>query len=78
VIAGFVPQPAPVGTHPHALSPASTTGLEITFLILLVTLAAGGVFLLFARHSYPRDVATAAASNQGGRATASSRGRTAA
>jgi hypothetical protein len=34
-------------------------------LIMLVTLAAGGVFLLVARRTYPRDVATAGASNQG-------------
>jgi sugar phosphate permease len=38
------------------------TGLEWSFLILLATLAAAGVFLARARHTYPVDVATAAAS----------------
>jgi hypothetical protein len=47
------------------ISPAAARGLEITFLALLTTLAAGGLFLLRARKTYPRDVATAAASNQG-------------
>jgi MFS family permease len=66
LIAGFVPQQAPVGTHPGAVSAATGTGLEVTFLIMLVALFAAAVFLLYARRSYPRDVATAAASNQGG------------
>ncbi len=79
LIAGFLPQQAPVGTKVHGtVTPAQATGYEITFLILLVTLVAGGVFLIFARNSYPRDVATAAASNQGGRAMPAPRGRTAA
>jgi MFS family permease len=81
LIAGFVPQQTPVGTQVHGvITHAKSTGLELTFLILLVTLIAGGVFLLFARHSYPRDVATAAASNQGGKpgATRVDRGRAAA
>ena len=65
LIAGFVPAQAPVGSHPATPSHASTLGLELTFLILLATLAAGGAFLLIARRSYPRDVATAGASNQG-------------
>ena len=38
------------------------TGLEWSFLILLATLAAAGIFLARARHTYPVDVATAAAS----------------
>lgn len=65
LIAGFVPRQAPIGTHPAVVSAAEARGLEITFLVLLVTLAAAGVTLLRARHTYPRDVATAAASNQG-------------
>ncbi len=65
LIAGIVPAQAPIGTHPGPLSSNASTGLEITFLILLATLTAAGVFLAAARHSYPRDVATAGASNQG-------------
>jgi MFS family permease len=67
LIAGFVPQQAPVGTHIHGgISSASATGLEITFLVMLVALIAAGVVLLAARRTYPRDVATAGASHQGG------------
>jgi MFS family permease len=63
VIAGFVPEQAPIGTHTHNAVPSATgTGLQISFLIMLVTLAAAGVFLLRARHTYPTDVATAGAS----------------
>jgi MFS family permease len=67
LIAGFYPKQAPVGTHPSSkdITAPTTHGLEITFLILLVALALGGVAMLRARHTYPRDVATAAASNQG-------------
>jgi MFS family permease len=67
LIAGFYPSQAPVGTHPNAkdFTPATAHGLEITFLILLVALALGGLSMLRARFTYPRDVATAAASNQG-------------
>jgi predicted MFS family arabinose efflux permease len=39
-----------------------TSALAYTFLIMLVPVAAGGLILLRARHTYPRDVATAAAS----------------
>jgi MFS family permease len=66
LIAGIVPAQAPVGTHPGGVSAASATGLEYTFLVMLVTLFAAGVFLIFAHRHYARDVATAAASNQGG------------
>jgi hypothetical protein len=46
--------------------PASTaTGLEFTFLIMLAALATAAVLLARARRTYPVDVATAAASNQG-------------
>jgi hypothetical protein len=63
LIAGFVPPQAPIGTHAHnAVSSSTGTGLQICFLIMLVTLAAAGVFLLKARKTYPRDVATAGAS----------------
>jgi MFS family permease len=67
LIAGIVPAQTPVGTHVHGAIPSkSATGLEITFLVLLATLVAAGVFLWMARRTYPSDVATAAASNQGG------------
>jgi MFS family permease len=65
LIAGIAPEQAPIGTHPGVISPGAARGLEISFLLLLGALAAAGVFLLRARHTYPRDVATAAASNQG-------------
>ncbi|MDA8068487.1 MAG: MFS transporter [Actinomycetota bacterium] len=65
LIAGFYPPQAPIGTHPAAISSSEAHGLEITFLVLLVALAAAGVVLLRGRHLYPRDVATAGASNQG-------------
>jgi MFS family permease len=62
VIAGFVPQQAPIGTHTHhVVSSAAGTGLQFAFLIMLVSLAAAGVFLLRARRTYPTDVATAGA-----------------
>jgi sugar phosphate permease len=65
LIAGIAPQQAPIGTHPGVISPGAARGLEISFLLLLGTLAAAGVVLLRARYTYPRDVATAAASHQG-------------
>jgi MFS family permease len=66
LIAGIAPKQAPIGTHP-VISPGSARGLEITFLLMLGTLAAAGIFLLRARTTYSRDVATAAASQRGGR-----------
>jgi MFS family permease len=63
-IAGIVPEQAPVGTHPGVISPGGARGLEISFLIMLSALVAAGVFLLRARSTYPRDVATAAASQE--------------
>jgi sugar phosphate permease len=64
LIAGIAPEQAPIGTHP-IVSPGAARGLQVTFLLLLGTLAAAGVFLLRARATYPRDLATAAASHQG-------------
>jgi MFS family permease len=62
LVAGFVPAQAPIGTHTHAIvSPATGTGLQVSFLIMLCALAGAGVFLLRARTTYPQDVATAAA-----------------
>jgi hypothetical protein len=67
LIAGIVPAQTPVGTHLRtAVSASEARGLEITFLILLVTLAAAGYFLGRARHTYSQDVATAGASQQWG------------
>jgi MFS family permease len=65
LIAGIAPAQTPVGTHAGVISASEARGLEITFLILLGTLAAAGVILLRARHTYPTDVATAAVSNPG-------------
>jgi MFS family permease len=64
LIAGIAPEQAPIGTHPGIISPGEARGLEISFLLLLGTLVAAGVFLLRTRTTYPRDIATAAASHQ--------------
>ncbi len=62
LVTGILPAQAPIGTHTHGLVSAATgTGLEVSFLIMLSTLAAAGVFLLRARTTYPTDVATAGA-----------------
>jgi MFS family permease len=62
LVAGFVPAQAPIGTHTHhAVSSAAGTGLQVSFLIMVSTLAAAGVFLLRAQETYPADVATAGA-----------------
>jgi predicted MFS family arabinose efflux permease len=58
--------------HAH-LSQAQATGLELTFLIMLVPLAAAGLVLLYARSSYPPDVAAAGESDRRIRALRSSR-----
>ncbi len=65
LIAGIAPVQAPIGTHPGVISPGAARGLEISFLLMLSSLVAAGFFLARARHTYPRDVATAAASQQG-------------
>jgi MFS family permease len=65
LIAGFAPEQAPIGTHTHqVITSQAGTGLQFSFLIMLVSLAAAGLFLLRARHTYPTDVATAGASWQ--------------
>ncbi len=65
LVAGFQPQQAPVGTQTHHIvSPATGTGLQVSFLIMLSTLAAAGAFLVRARRSYPGDVATAGAARK--------------
>ncbi len=65
LIAGIVPAQAPIGTHAAGVSANEARGLEISFLILLATLFAAGLFLARARFTYAEDVATAAASHQG-------------
>jgi MFS family permease len=61
LVAGFTPNQAPVGTKSGGVSPGTARGLEVSFLLMLIPLAAGGLILLKARRTYPRDVATAAA-----------------
>jgi MFS family permease len=70
LIAGIAPSPAPIGTHTGGISPSSATGLEFSFLILLGTLAGAGLLMLRAQVTYPRDVATAAASQDASHAGA--------
>jgi MFS family permease len=62
LIAGILPEQAPIGTHPHAPSSSISTGLQVSFLIMLVALVAAGVLLLRARTTFTSDVAAAAAS----------------
>jgi len=64
LIAGIAPAQVPVGTHAGVISASEARGLEITFLIMLLALLAGALVLFRARKRYPRDVATAAASQQ--------------
>lgn len=64
LVAGFVPSQAPIGTHPRTPTAQTATGLEVTFLIMLVVLVAGGVFLARARTTFAVDIATAAASEE--------------
>jgi predicted MFS family arabinose efflux permease len=62
---GVLPSQAPIGTHPHANQVASDApGLQVAFLVLLVSVLGAGILLLRARVTYPGDVATAAASDQ--------------
>ena len=61
LIAGITPAQVP-GTHATVISPSAARGLEIAFLIMLASLVAASGFLVRARRTYGRDVATAAAS----------------
>ncbi|HTU28536.1 MAG TPA: MFS transporter [Solirubrobacteraceae bacterium] len=61
LIAGFRPHQAPVGTHTGPIASGTGTGLEVSFLVMLLSLFAGAWFLWRSRPSYPRDIATAAA-----------------
>jgi MFS family permease len=62
LVAGISTHSAPIGTEPGGVPRATAHGLEVSFLVMLIPLAAAGVILLRARSHYPRDVATAAAS----------------
>jgi MFS family permease len=62
LIAGIVPSQAPIGTHVGAPSSSTSTGLEVTFLVMIIALAAAGWLLFRARKTFASDVATAAAS----------------
>lgn len=62
LIAGITLAQAPVGTTAGVVSSSEAHGLEIAFLIMLSAVVAAGLLLLRARKTYPRDVATAAAS----------------
>jgi MFS family permease len=73
LIAGIVPPQAPIGTHPHVPSSSTATGLQVTFLIMLVALVAGGVSLFRASRTFASDVASAAAAEFGRGQLATSR-----
>jgi len=62
LVAGIVPSQAPIGTHPHAPSSHTATGLQVSFLVLLGVLFAAAVFTARGGRTYASDVASAAAS----------------
>ena len=64
LIAGIVPAQAPVGTHPARGVRERGSRTRVHLPDPAPTLAAAGVFLARARHTYSRDVATAGASQQ--------------
>jgi MFS family permease len=72
LIAGIVPSQAPIGTHVNAPNSSTSTGLEVTFLVMLAALGAAGWLLFRARSTFASDVATAAASEPGASAAAPS------
>lgn len=72
LVAGFVPKQTPIGTKAvfapdYPVHSGTGLGLEVTFLVMLVSLVAAGIVLYRARVEYPADVATAAASRQAAR-----------
>jgi MFS family permease len=67
IAASSIHQALPGTNHIGAVSPGEARGLQVAFLILLVTLFAGGIVMLRSRDTYATDVATAAASHQGSR-----------
>jgi len=62
LVAGIAPKQAPLGTKPGGIEPGVARGLQVSFILMLIALAVAGWILLRARQTYPRDVATAAAS----------------
>ncbi|HLY51286.1 MAG TPA: MFS transporter [Solirubrobacteraceae bacterium] len=62
LIAGIVPSQAPIGTHVKAPNSSTSTGLEVTFLVMLIALGLAGWLLFRARSTFASDVAAAAAS----------------
>jgi MFS family permease len=62
LVAGIAPEKAPIGTKPGGIEPGVARGLQVSFMLMLIALGAAGLILLRARQTYPRDVATAAAS----------------
>ena len=64
LIAGIVPQQAPIGTHARRRLRERRARSRDQLPDLARTLVAAGLFLLRARVTYPSDVATAAASHQ--------------
>lgn len=63
------------GGNARSVDPAAAQGLEYAFLVLILALVAAGLVLLRARASYPRDVATASASEEASRRSRPSKGR---
>ena len=61
LISGFTPHQSIPGTHTGQIVSGTGTGLQISFLIMLITLFGAGYFLLRARPTFARDVATAGA-----------------
>jgi hypothetical protein len=61
LISGFTPHSAPPGTNTGQIVSGTGSGLQISFLIMLISLLGAGWVLLKARPTYPGDVATAAA-----------------
>jgi hypothetical protein len=68
LVAGFLPTAPPIGSihnkHPGLVSSNTATGLEVSFMVMLATLAVAGVVLLRARNTYATDVVTAEASQE--------------
>lgn len=66
LVAGSHPSQAPPGTTADGASVASARGLQYSFLLMLIAVGVAGAILLKARHTYARDIATAAASAEAG------------
>ena len=62
LVAGVMPEQAPIGNQPGGVATGTATGLEVAFILMLIPVALAGVVLHRGRSTYTRDVATAAAS----------------